>query len=90
MRQRRQTGLLSCKCCKAILLTDLQQETTQNELSLSNVAGIFYILIGGLVLALVVAFFEFLYWSRVDAKKHKVKMQFYHWDFIFSWVIISF
>lgn len=48
------------------------QETTQNELSLSNVAGIFYILIAGLVLALVVAFFEFLYWSRVDAKKHKV------------------
>ena len=35
-------------------------------------AGIFYILIGGLVLALGVAFFEFLYWSRVDAKKHKV------------------
>ena len=49
-----------------------KQETTQNELSLSNVAGIFYILIGGLVLALAVAFFEFLYWSRVDAKKHKV------------------
>ena len=35
-------------------------------------AGIFYILIGGLVLALGVAFFEFLYWSRVDAKQHKV------------------
>lgn len=49
-----------------------KQETTQNELSLSNVAGIFYILIGGLVLALGVAFFEFLYWSRVDAKKNKV------------------
>ena len=50
-----------------------KQETTQNELSLSNVAGIFYILIGGLVLALAVAFFEFLYWSRVDAKKNKVR-----------------
>jgi hypothetical protein len=51
-----------------------KQETTQNELSLSNVAGIFYILIGGLVLALAVAFFEFLYWSRVDAKKNKVNI----------------
>uniref|UniRef100_A0A0P6DQ48 Glutamate receptor ionotropic, kainate n=1 Tax=Daphnia magna TaxID=35525 RepID=A0A0P6DQ48_9CRUS len=51
-----------------------KQETTQNELSLSNVAGIFYILIGGLVLALAVAFFEFLYWSRVDAKKNKISL----------------
>jgi hypothetical protein len=51
-----------------------KQETTQNELSLSNVAGIFYILIGGLVLALAVAFFEFLYWSRVDTKKNKVNI----------------
>jgi len=38
------------------------------------VAGIFYILIGGLVLALGVAFFEFLYWSRVDAKQHKITL----------------
>lgn len=51
-----------------------KQETTQNELSLSNVAGIFYILIGGLVLALVVALIEFLYWSRVDAQKHKIPL----------------
>jgi len=51
-----------------------KKENTQNELSLSNVAGIFYILIGGLVLALGVAFFEFLYWSRVDAKQHKITL----------------
>lgn len=35
------------------------QETTHSELSLSNVAGIFYILIGGLMVALLVAIIEF-------------------------------
>lgn len=34
-------------------------ETTHSELSLSNVAGIFYILIGGLMVALLVAIIEF-------------------------------
>lgn len=37
-----------------------KQETTRNELSLKNVAGIFFILIAGLILSLVVALFEFL------------------------------
>lgn len=37
-----------------------KQETSRNELSLKNVAGIFFILIGGLILSLVVALFEFL------------------------------
>lgn len=36
-----------------------KQEATRNELSLSNVAGIFFILIGGLLVALAVALFEF-------------------------------
>lgn len=36
-----------------------KQDASRNELSLSNVAGIFYILIGGLLVALVVALFEF-------------------------------
>ncbi|KAH8364845.1 hypothetical protein KR084_012569, partial [Drosophila pseudotakahashii] len=39
---------------------NLDQETsTPNELSLSNVAGIYYILIGGLLLAVIVAIVEF-------------------------------
>lgn len=37
-----------------------KQETSRNELSLRNVAGIFFILIGGLILSLIVALFEFL------------------------------
>lgn len=36
-----------------------RQDATRNELSLSNVAGIFFILIGGLLVALVVALIEF-------------------------------
>jgi glutamate receptor, ionotropic, invertebrate len=35
------------------------KQDSRNELSLSNVAGIFYILIGGLLLALLVALVEF-------------------------------
>ncbi|XP_055686324.1 glutamate receptor 1-like isoform X1 [Lutzomyia longipalpis] len=54
-------------------------DTTRNELSLSNVAGIFYILIGGLLLALVVALVEFCFKSRsannqMDAVKTKPKL----------------
>uniref|UniRef100_A0A336MVV7 CSON005520 protein n=1 Tax=Culicoides sonorensis TaxID=179676 RepID=A0A336MVV7_CULSO len=38
---------------------DKHEDTQRNELTLSNVAGIFYILIGGLLLALTVALTEF-------------------------------
>ncbi|XP_063698302.1 glutamate receptor 1-like [Culicoides brevitarsis] len=38
---------------------DKHEDTQRNELTLSNVAGIFYILIGGLLLALSVALTEF-------------------------------
>lgn len=52
----------------------LLQESTQNELTLSNVAGCFYILIGGLVLAMVVALLEFCYKSRLEASRSKMSM----------------
>lgn len=47
-------------------------DATRNELSLSNVAGIFYILIGGLLLALAVALLEFCYKSHTEATRAKV------------------
>ncbi|XP_078509767.1 glutamate receptor 1 isoform X2 [Lissotriton helveticus] len=40
-----------------------------SALSLSNVAGVFYILIGGLGLAMLVALIEFCYKSRSESKK---------------------
>ncbi|XP_024921534.1 glutamate receptor 1-like [Cynoglossus semilaevis] len=42
-----------------------------SALSLSNVAGVFYILIGGLGLAMLVALVEFCYKSRIESKRMK-------------------
>lgn len=49
----------------------LPQDKT-SALSLSNVAGVFYILVGGLGLAMLVALIEFCYKSRAEAKRMKV------------------
>ncbi|XP_065412719.1 glutamate receptor 3 isoform X4 [Chrysemys picta bellii] len=43
-----------------------------SALSLSNVAGVFYILVGGLGLAMMVALIEFCYKSRAEAKRMKL------------------
>lgn len=47
---------------------------SDDELSLSSLAGIFYILIGGLGLALIIAFVEFWWNSRKHAKKCQVRI----------------
>uniref|UniRef100_A0A6Q2Y6A3 Glutamate receptor n=1 Tax=Esox lucius TaxID=8010 RepID=A0A6Q2Y6A3_ESOLU len=49
-----------------------------SALSLSNVAGVFYILVGGLGLAMMVALVEFCYKSRAEAKKMKVAQNTLH------------
>lgn len=46
------------------------QESSRNELSLGNVAGIFFILIGGLLVSLGVALLEFCFKNRNDSCKH--------------------
>ncbi|KAF7244896.1 THO complex subunit 2 [Varanus komodoensis] len=43
-----------------------------SALSLSNVAGVFYILVGGLGLAMTVALIEFCYKSRAETKRMKL------------------
>uniref|UniRef100_A0A8C5Q8K9 Glutamate receptor n=1 Tax=Leptobrachium leishanense TaxID=445787 RepID=A0A8C5Q8K9_9ANUR len=43
-----------------------------SALSLSNVAGVFYILVGGLGLAMMVALIEFCYKSRAESKRMKI------------------
>lgn len=53
-------------------LTCVLKDASRNELSLSNVAGIFYILIGGLILAMAVALLEFCYKSHTEATRAKV------------------
>ncbi|KAK5859171.1 hypothetical protein PBY51_003257 [Eleginops maclovinus] len=44
-----------------------------SALSLSNVAGVFYILVGGLGLAMTVALIEFCYKSRQETKRLKLE-----------------
>lgn len=50
------------------------QDKSSQALSLSNVAGVFYILVGGLGLAMLVALVEFCYKSRAEAKRMKVDL----------------
>ena len=48
------------------------QDTGTSARSLDNVVGLFYILVGGMVLSLLVAVLEFLYKSKVEANRKKV------------------
>uniref|UniRef100_A0AAQ5ZQA9 Glutamate receptor n=1 Tax=Amphiprion ocellaris TaxID=80972 RepID=A0AAQ5ZQA9_AMPOC len=51
---------------------DSGRKDKTSALSLSNVAGVFYILIGGLGLAMMVALVEFCYKSRIESRRMKV------------------
>ncbi|XP_058482855.1 glutamate receptor 1b isoform X1 [Solea solea] len=50
---------------------DSGRKDKTSALSLSNVAGVFYILIGGLGLAMLVALVEFCYKSRLESRRMK-------------------
>uniref|UniRef100_A0A673WEN3 Glutamate receptor n=1 Tax=Salmo trutta TaxID=8032 RepID=A0A673WEN3_SALTR len=50
---------------------DSGRKDKTSALSLSNVAGVFYILIGGLGLAMLVALVEFCYKSRIESRRMK-------------------
>ena len=54
------------------LLLHVLQSSKQSALTLSNVAGVFYILIGGLALSMITSVLEFVYKSRVETKRQKV------------------
>ena len=54
------------------------QGSSQSALTLSNVAGIFYILIGGLGLSMVVSLLEYIYKSKKSLIKHRVRIFYYH------------
>ncbi|XP_035266461.1 glutamate receptor 1a isoform X5 [Anguilla anguilla] len=53
---------------------DSGRKDKTSALSLSNVAGVFYILIGGLGLAMLVALVEFCYKSRTESRRMKVSV----------------
>jgi len=50
-----------------------QGGSSQSSLSLSNVAGIFYILISGLGLSMIVASVEYFIKSRTDVRRQRVR-----------------
>lgn len=53
-----------------------QQESNTSALTLSNVSGIFHILIGGLILAMVTAFIDFLLKRKLrQIRRTKVNMR---------------
>lgn len=56
----------------SLILSSLRWQDKTSALSLSNVAGVFYILIGGLGLAMLVALVEFCYKSRIESRRMKV------------------
>jgi hypothetical protein len=49
-----------------------KDSSEQSPLNLINVAGVFYILILGLVLSIFIAVCEVIYKSRIESKKNKV------------------
>ncbi|XP_070712149.1 glutamate receptor 1-like [Pempheris klunzingeri] len=53
---------------------DSGRKDKTSALSLSNVAGVFYILIGGLGLAMLVALVEFCYKSRIESRRMKLRL----------------
>lgn len=51
----------------------LRQDDTANSLKIDNIVGLFYILLVGLILAVIVAALEFLYKSQVEARRRNVR-----------------
>lgn len=47
----------------------ISQDGSSASLNLSKVAGIFYILMGGMIISMIAAIGEFLYRSRIEARK---------------------
>jgi len=64
--------LCSSLHCKTVNIVFACPQDKTSALSLSNVAGVFYILVGGLGLAMMVALIEFCYKSRQETKRLKL------------------
>jgi len=50
----------------------MAQGSSQSALTLSNVAGIFYILIGGLGVSMIISLLEYVYKSKKQIIRQKV------------------
>jgi len=84
--------VLMCLCDRSqfecFIVVSAPQDKT-SALSLSNVAGVFYILIGGLGLAMLVALVEFCYKSRIESRRMKVcKNHYNHYSIVAVFISI--
>jgi len=57
-----------------IRLNGCCQGSSQSALTLSNVAGIFYILIGGLGISMIISLLEYMYKSKKQIVRQKVNL----------------
>lgn len=59
-------------CGKSSIFLFFFQESKDNALTLTKVAGIFYILVAGLALSVISVVLEFLYKTKVDSRRQNV------------------
>ena len=56
-----------------ICIRDEKKDSKANALNVENVGGIFVVLVGGLLLAVIVSLFEFIYYAKRNSNRIKVK-----------------
>lgn len=55
-------------------MRDEKKDSKANPLKVENVGGIFVVLIGGLLLSILVALCEFMYYAKRNSKRIKVRL----------------
>ena len=53
-------------------IRDEKKDSKANALNVENVGGIFVVLVGGLILAVIVSIIEFIYYAKKNSSKIKV------------------
>jgi ionotropic glutamate receptor len=68
-----------------VCVRDEKKDSKANPLGVQNVGGIFVVLIGGLLLAIVVSVCEFSYYAKNNSDLYKVKKVnfFFYYRYIF-------
>ena len=54
-------------------IRDEKKDSKANALKVENVGGIFVVLVGGVIIAVIVSFIEFIYYAKRNPKFVKVK-----------------
>jgi ionotropic glutamate receptor len=57
-------------------IRDEKKDSKANALNVENVGGIFVVLVGGLILAVIVSIIEFIYYARKNSARINVRQNF--------------